>query len=310
LIAQRAALGFRVVDSFSRVVRLGDGLTANGELSAEAMARTTKAVAVCAEKIYVHRPAHTRFVATQACRSARNGASFLHQLAQDTGMCFEIIQPDEEARLAVLGCSDLFDPTADGALVVDIGGGSTELSWAVAQGGGQRPRLHSFFSAPIGVVSLAEMFPEHDNRYDWFDDMRRAAGDLLQGFEPDLDVARRLQSGAAHIIGTSGAITSLAGVHLKLERYTRKLVDGLWISKDDTFSAIHHLATQDKAGRAAHPCIGNERADLVVAGAAILAAVLDRWPSPRLRVADRGLREGLILSMLQQAAMSPEQSMP
>ncbi|MEN9874954.1 MAG: hypothetical protein RL186_1851, partial [Pseudomonadota bacterium] len=178
LIAQRAALGFRVVDSFSRVVRLGDGLTAKGELSAEAMARTTKAVAVCAEKIYVHRPAHTRFVATQACRSARNGASFLHQLAQDTGMCFEIIQPDEEARLAVLGCSDLFDPTADGALVVDIGGGSTELSWAVAQGGGQRPRLHSFFSAPIGVVSLAEMFPEHDNRYDWFDDMRRAAGDL------------------------------------------------------------------------------------------------------------------------------------
>ena len=299
LIAQRAPGGFRVIDSFSRIVRLGDGLGASGKLSDNAMARTLEAIQACAEKITQHQPVKVRCVATQACRVATNGRSFLRHVAQKTGIQFDIIPASEEARLAVIGCADLFDPQGEGALVVDIGGGSTELSWAINRGSGQPPKLKTWFSAPIGVVTLAEMHPERVDTRAWYDDMKHAAANMIFAFDPERSVAKKLHSGAGHIIGTSGAVTSLVGVHLKLARYTRRLVDGIWISRDDTYIAINQLAAQDRDARASNPCIGQDRADLVLAGAAILDAVMETWPSPRLRVADRGLREGLILSMLQ-----------
>lgn len=299
LIAERVPGGFRVVDSFSRIVRLGDGLGATGKLSEAAMARTMDAISACAEKLRFHQPLKMRCVATQACRVANNGSDFLRQVAKKTGLRFEIIPAGEEARLAVIGCADLFDTRGEGALVVDIGGGSTELSWATNRGAGRPPKLETWFSAPIGVVTLAELYPERPDTRIWYDDMKQGAANLLAAFDPDRLIAKKLHSGMGHIIGTSGAVTSLAGVHLKLVRYARRLVDGIWISKDDTYLAINQLAAQNRDARAAHPCIGPERADLVLAGAAILDAVLETWPSPRLRVADRGLREGLILTMLQ-----------
>jgi exopolyphosphatase / guanosine-5'-triphosphate,3'-diphosphate pyrophosphatase len=299
LIAERVPGGFRVVDSFSRIVRLGDGLGTTGKLSEAAMARTMDAISACAEKLKFHQPLKMRCVATQACRVAKNGPAFLRQVAKKTGLRFDIIPAGEEARLAVVGCADLFDTKGEGALVVDIGGGSTELSWATNRGAGRPPKLETWFSAPIGVVTLAELYPERPDTRIWYDEMKRGAADLLSAFDPDRLIAKKLHSGVGHIIGTSGAVTSLAGVHLKLVRYARRLVDGIWISKDDTYVAINLLAAQDRDARAAHPCIGPERADLVLAGAAILDAVLETWPSPRLRVADRGLREGLILTMLQ-----------
>ncbi len=299
LIAQRTPGGFRVIDSFSRIVRLGDGLGASGELSEAAMARTLDAIAACAEKLKLHQPIRMRCVATQACRIAKNGPSFLRHVAKKTGIRFDIIPACEEARLAVIGCADLFDPKGEGALVVDIGGGSTELSWATNRGKGQMPKLESWFSAPIGVVTLAELYPERPDTRVWYDEMKQGAAAMIAAFDPERLVAKKLHSGAGHIIGTSGAVTSLAGVHLKLTRYARRLVDGIWISRDDTYAAINQLSAQDREGRAANPCIGPERADLVLAGAAILDAVLETWRSPRLRVADRGLREGLILTMLQ-----------
>jgi exopolyphosphatase / guanosine-5'-triphosphate,3'-diphosphate pyrophosphatase len=299
LIAQRVPGGFRVVDSFSRIVRLGDGLGATGRLSDAAMKRTLDAIAACAEKLKPHQPLRMRCVATQACRVAKNGRAFLRDVAKQTGIKFDIIPPSEEARLAVVGCADLFDHRGEGALVVDIGGGSTELSWALNRGQGRPPKLEIWFSAPIGVVTLAELHPERADTRAWYDEMKQGAVDMLTAFDPERIVAQKLHSGVGHIIGTSGAVTSLAGVHLKLTRYARRLVDGIWISKDDTYAAINLLASQDRDARALNPCIGPERADLVLAGAAILDAVLEMWPSPRLRVADRGLREGLILTMLQ-----------
>jgi exopolyphosphatase / guanosine-5'-triphosphate,3'-diphosphate pyrophosphatase len=299
LIAQRVPGGFRVVDSFSRIVRLGDGLGASGQLSDAAMARTMDAIQACADKLKPHGPLKMRCVATQACRIAKNGPAFLRRVAKRTGIRFDIIPASEEARLAVVGCADLFDTKGEGALVVDIGGGSTELSWATNRGKGQPPKLEAWFSAPIGVVTLAELHPERPDTRVWYDEMKKGASQMIAAFDPDRIVAKKLHSGLGHIIGTSGAVTSLAGVHLKLTRYARRLVDGIWISRDDTYAAINLLASQDRDGRAQNPCIGPERADLVLAGAAILDAVLETWPSPRLRVADRGLREGLILSMLQ-----------
>jgi exopolyphosphatase/guanosine-5'-triphosphate,3'-diphosphate pyrophosphatase len=223
----------------------------------------------------------------------------LKEITRKTGIRFEVISPNEEARLAVIGCADLFDPKGVGALVVDIGGGSTELSWAVNRGAEKRPKLEHWFSAPIGVVTLSDQFPEHGDTLTWYAAMKQCAADHVAGFSAPDEVRDHLISGKAHIVGTSGAVTSLAGVHLGLARYSRRLVDGLWISEDDTRAAIANLTARDKAGRAAEPCIGPDRADLVLAGAAILEAILDRWPSLRLRVADRGLREGLILTMLE-----------
>jgi exopolyphosphatase / guanosine-5'-triphosphate,3'-diphosphate pyrophosphatase len=298
LIAQRAPGGFRVVDSFSRIVRLGDGLGASGRLSDAAMARTLDAIAACADKLRPYEPLKIRCVATQACRIAQNGPSFLRRVAKKTGLRFQIIPASEEARLAVAGCADLFDPKGEGALVVDIGGGSTELSWAINRGHGRAPKLETWFSAPIGVVTLADLYPEQPDTAAWYQDMREGAVQMIAAFDAERLIAKKLHSGVGHIIGTSGAVTSLAGVHLKLTRYARRFVDGIWISKDDTYAAIRLLASQDRDTRAQNPCIGPERADLVLAGAAILDAVLETWPSPRLRVADRGLREGLILSML------------
>jgi exopolyphosphatase / guanosine-5'-triphosphate,3'-diphosphate pyrophosphatase len=299
LIAQRTPGGFRVIDSFSRIVRLGDGLSTSGRLSEDAMARTMEAIGACSEKLKRHPSVKLRCVATQACRIAGNGPAFLRAVHKKTGLRFDIIPASEEARLAVIGCADLFDTKGEGALVVDIGGGSTELSWATNRGNGRGPKLETWFSAPIGVVTLADLHPEHADTRAWYETMKQRAVDMIAAFDADRAIAKKLHAGVGHIIGTSGAVTSLAGVHLKLERYTRRLVDGIWISKDDTYAAINLLAGQDRDGRAGHPCIGPERADLVLAGAAILDAVLETWPSPRLRVADRGLREGLILTMLQ-----------
>lgn len=310
LIAQRVLSGFRVVDSFSRIVRLGDGLGTTGYLSADAMSRTIDAIALCAEKLRQYEIVRTRCVATQACRIAKNGSAFLREVAAKTGIQFDIIPASEEARLAVIGCADLFDTKSEGALVVDIGGGSTELSWAINRAGGAAPKLQTWYSAPIGVVTLAELHPERADTRTWYEEMRAGAAGMLADFDPERVIAKKLHSGAGHIIGTSGAVTSLAGVHLKLARYARRLVDGIWISRDDTYSAINLLASQDRDGRASHPCIGPERADLVLAGAAILDAVLATWPSPRLRVADRGLREGLILTMIQKPKRRRRRSKP
>lgn len=301
LVAQKLpGGGFRVVDSFSRIVRLGEGLATSGELGTAAMDRTHEALEAIARKLARRPVQRARFVATQACRAARNGQAFLDEVRARTGIAFETITPREEAHLAVAGCGDLIGEGARAALVVDIGGGSTELSFATRVKGGLR--VQAWTSLPVGVVTLADRFPEegHDatSRAHWYGRMHAEALELVRGFHRDGPLARLFGEGRAHIIGTSGAVTSLAGVHLGLERYSRAEVDGLWIGTDDTRAAIRRLLAASPAERAAEPCIGPERADLVLAGAAILEAVLDTWPSQQLRVADRGLREGLILTMM------------
>lgn len=303
LVAQKLpGGGFRVVDSFSRIVRLGEGLATTGALGAAAMARTHEALEAIARKLARRPVHHARFVATQACRAASNGQAFLDEVRARTGIAFETISPREEAHLAVAGCGDLIGEGARAALVVDIGGGSTELSFATKVKGGLR--VQAWTSLPVGVVTLADRFPEHGHdavtRADWYGRMHAEALTLVRGFHREGPLARLFGQGQAHIIGTSGAVTSLAGVHLGLERYDRSQVDGLWIATEATRAAIQRLLAASPAERAAEPCIGPERADLVLAGAAILEAVLDTWPSQQLRVADRGLREGLILTMMRE----------
>jgi len=298
---------FRVVDAFSRIVRLGEKLGETGTLSDGAMERTMAALQVCADKLKRRSVEHVRCIATQACRSAANGEAFLAEAKATTGLSLEIITPREEARLAVMGCLALVDREVDAALVVDIGGGSTELSWIdvkelrarEARGLKMSPPIVGWASIPLGVVTVSELFPEPElGREAWYAAMKAHVAERL----PVPDGAARLRgafdAGAAHLVGTSGTITSLAGVHLELDHYDRSKVDGVWLSTPEANAAARRLESKVQAERALEPCIGPDRADLVLAGCAIFEAIMEAWPTPRLRVADRGLREGVLMSLM------------
>lgn len=292
---------FRVVEAYSRIVRLGEGLTQSGRLSEAAMERALSALRISAEKLRRRRVVRLRAIATQACRMAENGPAFIQRVYDETGLRLQIIAPQEEARLSVMGCLNLIDRTAEAALVVDVGGGSTELSWIDLRGAPPHgtPPIKAWLSVPIGVVTLAERFPEGETATEgWFRIMVETVKAEIAAFER-ADPLRELFLGdRAHLIGTSGAITSLAGLHLELPRYDRNRVDGIWMSRDDCDAAAGRLLSLTATQRAQQPCIGPDRADLVLAGAAILQAVQELWPCSRVRVADRGLREGILLSLM------------
>ncbi|MGQ3039534.1 MAG: Ppx/GppA phosphatase family protein [Brevundimonas sp.] len=305
LIAKPSRDGFRVVDSFSRIVRLGEGLSRTGRLDDAAMDRAYDALMACAERVARKGVNSDRLmaVATQACRQAENGEAFIERVRTGTGLKLRIIDPIEEARLSVEGCLNLFDPDAEAILVVDVGGGSTELSWLLRNGG--RFEMQSWMSAPIGVVTLAERHPEPPGADStalgrWYEAMVADMGAALASAPADPALRPLFEQDRAHMVGTSGAITSLAGIHLGLRRYQRNLVDGLWMTRGDCEAAADRLMAMGHAGRASESCIGPDRADLVLAGAAIMEAVQRAWPSERVRVADRGLREGLLLQRMRE----------
>ena len=306
LLARPARDGFRVVDSFSRIVRLGEGLTHSGRLDEAAMDRAYDALAACAERVMRKGLDSARLtaVATQACRQAENGEAFIERVRKGTGLRLRIIDPAEEARLSVEGCLNLFDPRAEAVLVIDVGGGSTELSWLRKQG--REMNTVAWMSAPLGVVSLAERHLEPEDVHGpageaWYEAMvADMAAAISAGGVVDAEMRGVFESGRGHMVGTSGAITSLAGIHLNLRRYQRDRVDGLWMSRTQCEAAAERLKALGPLGRAAEACIGPDRADLVLAGAAILEAVQRAWPCERVRVADRGLREGLLLQRMRE----------
>ncbi|ACG77825.1 exopolyphosphatase [Phenylobacterium zucineum HLK1] len=301
LIATPSPTGFRVVEAYSRIVRLGEGLTQSGRLSEAAMERALAALKVSAEKVRRRRVVRFRAIATQACRIAENGPAFVEQVANETGVRLQIIPPQEEARLSVTGCLNLLDRAMEAALVVDVGGGSTELSWvdlkeAPPEG---MPPIRAWLSVPIGVVTLAERFPEGEAATEgWFRAMVETVKTEIAAFRRADPLKPVFEADRAHLVGTSGAITSLAGMHLELPRYDRSRVDGIWMSRDECDAAAGRLLALNARERADQPCIGPDRADLVLAGAAILQAVQELWPCSRVRVADRGLREGILLSLM------------
>jgi exopolyphosphatase/guanosine-5'-triphosphate,3'-diphosphate pyrophosphatase len=295
LIARPQAEGFAVVDAFSRIVRLGEGLSATGRLSEAAIERTLAALKICAEKLKRRNVTLSRSVATEACRRATNGPDFIARALAETGIHLDIISAEEEARLAVLGCHVLIEPGDDPALVFDIGGGSTEL--VLVDTSATVPRVLDWHSAPWGVVSLTEHIgyaQDRAGRLDAYARMRAIVTDSFAGFADRLprDIAR------PRLLGTSGTVTTLASVHLELSHYDRSQVDGLIVPASSMRRISKDLSGMDLAERATLPCIGTERADLVVAGCAILETIMDLWPAERLGVADRGIREGILRRLM------------
>ena len=288
---------FRVVEAFSRIVRLGEGLSNTGALSDAAMARTLAALKICSEKMARRGVTVARAVATEACRRASNGAEFLHEVKAATGIGFDIISTAEEARLALAGCSPLLEPQHEQAVVFDIGGGSTEVMWAKLHPG-RRPEVLDWISLPFGVVNLTERHGAGHMESGTYTAMIDEVAAHLEPFEARHGLRAAMQAGRVQVLGTSGTVTTLAGVLLGLPRYERRHVDGCWLDFPTVIGQSRKLAAMPVTERAAHPCIGEERADLVVAGCAILEALHRFWPAPRLRVADRGVREGVLLEMM------------
>src|SRR6476661_679437 len=227
LIARPNEGGFTVIDAFSRIVRLGEGLSLSGALSSDAMDRAVGALSVCADKLRRRNVSLSRSVATEACRRAANGDEFAERVRNETGIVLDIIEPQEEARLAVLGCHKLLEPGDGPALIFDIGGGSTELVLVEQSDAG--PRIRAWWSAPWGVVSLTESEGrealEGPERIAAYKRMRERARHAFSRFASMLPETRD----GIRLLGTSGTVTTLASVHLALPSYDRRAVDGLHV---------------------------------------------------------------------------------
>lgn len=314
LIAEARGTGFRVVDGYSRIVRLGEQLAREGQLSDAAMDRAVGALKVCASKLAAAGVTRARTIATEACRAARNGQAFADRVQDETGLELEIVDRETEARLAVAGCAPLVDDGAEGVLLFDIGGGSSEIVWLDLtsryglSGIGLVRCIRAWTSLPVGVVTLAERHggTEVDERV--FAAMVDDVSQLLDGVDRRGVLSAAVARGGVHLLGTSGTVTTLAGLFLGLKRYDRRAVDGTWLDQaqiDMLMSQLLHMGFDE---RVANPCIGAERADLVLAGCAIFEAIRRRWPCERLRVADRGLREGMLMELIEDDRLARQRS--
>jgi exopolyphosphatase/guanosine-5'-triphosphate,3'-diphosphate pyrophosphatase len=296
LIARPTRRGFRVAGSFSRIVRLGEGLAETGRLSQRAMDRAVEALKICAGRMRSHDVQVSRNVATEACRRATNCGEFIARVAEETGLTFETITSEEEARLAVAGCRNLFRRGASRALVFDIGGGSTELIWVDRDDGGGY-EIEDIVSLPYGVVTLSERCGG-DVTPPVYEELVAEVIERLTPFDARNRIGECIAADDLQVLGTSGTVTTLGAVHLGLKRYSRTRIDGLDVGFDSLVKTGRDLAAMDYRARVAVPCIGAERAELVVPGSAILEAIRNTWPVGEIRIADRGLREGMLLELM------------
>ena len=302
LIAEPAHVGFRVVDAFSRIVRLGEGLGHGNRLSEGAIRRTMEALRICKQKLDAREVVRARMIATEACRLAANGPEFIARVHDELGLELEVVDRQTEAYLAVTGCAALADPYAQSVIVFDIGGGSTEIAWldGVASSPAADPckRIRAWDSLPVGVVTLAERHGDVEVTPLSFEGMVQEVTELLADFA--LIAGPAASAPYFHLLGTSGTVTTVGGIFLGLPRYDRRKVDGLWMRDQDVSGVIDRLMETGLDQRAANPCIGRERADLVLAGCAILEAIRRAFPADRMRIADRGLREGILMNLMRE----------
>jgi exopolyphosphatase/guanosine-5'-triphosphate,3'-diphosphate pyrophosphatase len=296
LVGTPSGEGFRVLDSFSRTVRLGEGLQETGRLGEAAMERAIVALQGCVQRLGRRPIRALRAVATEACRRAENGADFLARARAETGLPIEVISTREEAELALESCAPLLAGRARRALLFDIGGGSTELAWVRL--GEDSPRLAGTISMPLGVVTLAERWPDAADTEDGFEAMVAEVTRRLMPFEAVHRIGQEVRQGGVVLLGTSGTVTTLAGIALGLPRYSRAAVDGTVLEAAEAEAALAALRAMGRSGLEQHPCVGPDRAEFVLPGCAVFAAIQRLWPAPQVVVADRGLREGMLLRLM------------
>lgn len=297
LVASPNGSGLRVLDSFSRVVRLGEGVSTTGMLSDDAMERTLSALRACQKKLERYELTAARFVATEACRRAANGMEFLAKVRAEMGMEIDIITTEDEANLAFVGCASLLQDTSKRAVVFDIGGGSTELMWVDVE---REKTITDWLSVGFGVMNLSDKFGGSNLADVAFADMVQTLVSKLKPFDDDNKIAEVIAGGGVQLLSTSGTVTTLAAIHLDLPRYDRTKIDGITLSVADIRATTRRLLAMRPSERFNHPCIGADRADFILSGCAIFEAISSLWQAESITIADRGVREGIILSLLEQ----------
>lgn len=308
LIARVKGANYKVIDSFSRVTRLGEGIHKTNVLAQSAIERAVKALAVCRSKIDSNRVTHLRAVTTEACRRAENSGLFLDRVSQEFRLNLEIITSQEEARLALSGCSGILNPELPYALAFDIGGGSTEIMWlkifpqekSLWKKGSDLPdyEVIDCFSLPYGVVTLSEIYGSKFNDPSVYEVVRQEIGQKVSEFSVKNGISDFIADSQVQMIGTSGTVTTLAAIDQNLARYERRIIDGAFLTTEAIHRISSHVLRMPHSERVQHPCIGMGRADLVLTGAAILEGICDMWPLSFLRVADRGVREGILIDLV------------
>lgn len=298
VIATPTPSSFHVVETFSKVTRLGEGIINNNELSHTAIRRTVNALRVCAGVLEEYAPIKSfRYVATAACRRAKNCRYFIELVKRETGLDIEIISSQEEARLAMVGCVPLLNRHIKRALVFDIGGGSTEISLARMTASG-KTYIEGYTSLPYGVVTVSEAFPNHDMTDLAYNTIIERTHKILSEFEEKYHIAEAIANQEIQILGTSGTVTVLGAVHLNLSHYNRSVVDGLTLSHQDIMHTINKIRRMGDEGRKKHACIGASKADLTLAGCAIIEGIVSFWDMSEITIADRGIREGILLDLM------------
>ena len=298
VVATPTTTSFRVIETFSKVTRLGEGIIQNNELSKSAIKRTTAALKVCSGIINEYSPIKGhRYVATAACRRAKNVNEFVDKVKKETGISLEIISSKEEARLAAVGCIPLLHRDIQRMLVFDIGGGSTEISLARVTSSGNT-FIEGFVSLPYGVVTISEAFPSKDMTTLAYDTIIERTHSLLADFNDRFGICEAIKNHDIQVVGTSGTVTVIGAVHLNLTRYNRSAVDGIAITRQDVERVINKIKRMGDEGRKKHPCIGAQKADMTMSGCAIVEALLSFWPVSEITIADRGIREGILLDMM------------
>ncbi len=305
----RQAHGIKVLDTFSRIVRLGEGLSTDNLLSADAMGRTISALKACKKKLERFDVKYARFVATEACRQAGNTFEFLKRVKEEAGLDINVISNEDEAKLAFLGCSTLLASSSEHAVVFDIGGGSTEFMW-VKRDNMAPPellcehRIVDWLSLNQGVMNLSEKFGGAAFAEVYFDELVGHLTKRLRAFDKKNKIAEAVKQGQVQMLSTSGTLTTLAAIHLGLTHYERSRVDGFTFSMDDLRDAAQKILAMRPSERFANACIGPDRSDYVISGCAIFEAICSLWPIPEITIADRGVREGIILSLMQEYMQS------
>ncbi|MEM6602958.1 MAG: Ppx/GppA phosphatase family protein [Pseudomonadota bacterium] len=304
IVAKPDGADYAVEETFSRSVRLGEGLWSHGKIQADAEERTILALKECAERLEKYDIIRKRFVATEACRMAENSDTFLHNVAEATGLKLKIISRQEEARLATMACTSLLDRGYDRALLFDIGGGSTEMVWLnlhsgiYKKGGFWLPEIIAWKSLPKGVVLLAEEFAKNNHTEEFYQHIVRETYAEIKEFYANIRNTDTKNWKSFHLVGTSGTVTTLAALSLGLKKYNRFAVDGIWMHDEMLLDLIKKVRHQGKSLDVAQNFVGMERADLLVPGCAILQAMTEFFPHIKLRVADRGIREGIMMELM------------
>lgn len=309
LVARPAKHGFRVIDSFSRIVRLGEGITNTGRLSEAAQGRAIQALKACMDKVKFRKASRIRAITTEACRQANNADQFLYRVMEETGVLLEIIDCKEEANLAIAGCVPLMKPDKSHALIFDIGGGSTQIIWVATKTGKRGgPEVIDSMSIPFGVVTLGEKVGLEKLAGPDFDLWTQKIAGEFQTFSDKNNIGEYIDAGVVQMLGTSGTVTTVTGIDMGLPHYIRAKVDGSVLQFGAAKDIASRLRSMTLAERETCPCVGKDRADLVLAGCIILDAICEVWPVGELHVADRGIREGILLGLMSAADQEAEEN--